>query len=190
MILTSFRQQVTLPIPTTKRTPKQPTLIRVKGYAITYNVEILNFFNPELQLKDTESIIKNKLKKLLTELRGFKFVTTLVLVFKKIESDDKTKYKAFYSHSKAKVVINESDIHDLFELIYNTIISIIEKLFGKGSDQIIVYVTEHNIKISKYNPLTGSSYTKLLKELDHPRKRLIDIQNIDDNECFKWCLVR
>ena len=74
------------------------------------------------------------MKKLLTELRGFKFVTTLVLVFKKIESDDKTKYKAFYSHSKAKVVINESDIHDLFELIYNTIISIIEKLFGKGSD--------------------------------------------------------
>ena len=28
------------------------------------------------------------------------------------------------------------------------------------------------------------------KELDHPRKGLINIQNIDDNECFKWCLVR
>ena len=31
-------------------------------------------------LEDTESAIKNKLKNLLTELRGFKFVTTLVLV--------------------------------------------------------------------------------------------------------------
>ena len=30
----------------------------------------------------------------------------------------------------------------------------------------------------------------MLKELDHPRKGLINIQNIDDNECFKWCLVR
>ena len=28
------------------------------------------------------------------------------------------------------------------------------------------------------------------KELDHPRKELINIQNIDDNECFKWSIVR
>ena len=41
-----------------------------KGYGSTYNVEIVNSFKPELQLKDTESAIKNKLKKLLTELRG------------------------------------------------------------------------------------------------------------------------
>ena len=27
-----------------------------KDFASTYNVEILNFFDPELQLKDTESI--------------------------------------------------------------------------------------------------------------------------------------
>ena len=50
-----------------------------KGYESTYNVEILN--NPELQLKDTESAIKSKLIELLTQLKGFKFVTTLVLAF-------------------------------------------------------------------------------------------------------------
>ena len=38
-----------------------------KGDA-SYDVEILNSFNPELQLKDTESAVKNKLKKLLTIL--------------------------------------------------------------------------------------------------------------------------
>ena len=46
------------------------------------------------------------------------------------------------------------------------------------------------ISITKYNPLAGSSYIKLSKELDHPRKRLIDIQSIDDNEYVKCCLVR
>ena len=30
---------------------------------------------------------------------------------------------------------------------------------------------------------------KLTKELDHPRKGLINIENVDDNECFKWLLV-
>ena len=37
-----------------------------KGYESTYNVDILNFFNPELQLEDTESAIKSKLVELLT----------------------------------------------------------------------------------------------------------------------------
>ena len=32
-----------------------------KGYASTYNVKILNSFRPELQFKDTESVIKSKL---------------------------------------------------------------------------------------------------------------------------------
>ena len=44
---------------------------------------ILNTFNPEVQLKDTESAIKNKLKKSLNELRGFQFVTILVFALKK-----------------------------------------------------------------------------------------------------------
>ena len=42
-----------------------------KGHASTYNVEILNFFNPEFQFKDTESAIKDKLTDLLPELRVF-----------------------------------------------------------------------------------------------------------------------
>ena len=52
-----------------------------RGYASTYNVEILISFNPELQPKDTESAIKRKLINFLFELGGFKFVTTLVLEF-------------------------------------------------------------------------------------------------------------
>ena len=33
-----------------------------KDFASSYNIDILNFFNPELQLRDTESAIRNKLK--------------------------------------------------------------------------------------------------------------------------------
>ena len=72
----------------------------------------------------------------------------------------------------------------------STIILNIQISFGKGSGRIIDSVIEHNINKSKYNPLAGSSYIKLAKELNHPRIGLINIQNIDDNECFKWFLVR
>ena len=54
-----------------------------RGYASNYCAEILNFLNHELQLKDTESIIRDKLEDLLSELRRFKFVATIALEFKK-----------------------------------------------------------------------------------------------------------
>ena len=63
----------------------------------------MNSFNPELQIKDTEFAIENKLIDRLSKLRGFKFMTTLVLEFRKIKSDDETKYSIFYLNSKAKV---------------------------------------------------------------------------------------
>ena len=117
-------------------------------------------------------------------------MTTLVLAFKKIESKDKTKYDNFYSSSKAHIIIDESDIENVFKSVYTTIIENIQKSSGIGSGWINDLVINHSISISKYNPLAGSSYIKLPKELDHPRKGLINIQNKADNECFKWCLVR
>ena len=65
-----------------------------KGFASFFNVEILYSFNHELQIKDTESATKE----LITELRGFTFVTTLMLVFKKVVSDNKTKCDSFHSN--------------------------------------------------------------------------------------------
>ena len=49
-----------------------------------YNIEILNLFDPELQLIKTKPAIKNKLKELLSELKKFKVQTVLVLDYKKI----------------------------------------------------------------------------------------------------------
>ena len=49
-------------------------------------------------------------------------MTTLVLVFKKVESDGKTKYDTFYLSSKTEIIIHESDIDDVFQLICTAII--------------------------------------------------------------------
>ena len=125
----------------------------------------MNSVNPELQLKDNEYAITNTILDLLTKLKTFKFVTTLNLEFQKIESDDKTIKSTFNSNSKAKTIINERDIDNVFESIYSAIISDIQKSLGQGSDWIINSVIDH-----KYKPLSGSIYTKLPKELDNPKK--------------------
>ena len=99
----------------------------------------------------------------MTELKGFKFLTTLVVDSEKIDSDEETKDDIFYSNSKAETIINEGNINDVFKLIYGTILSNIQKTLGKGSGWIIDSVVDHTINISKYNPLAGSSYVKLPK---------------------------
>ena len=49
------------------------------------------------------------------ELKGFEFVTTLVLEFRKIESDDKTKNSTFYLNLKEETIINETDNDHYFD---------------------------------------------------------------------------
>ena len=72
-----------------------------------------------------------------TQFKGFKYVTALVLVFKKTECEDKTKYDTFCLHSKGETIINENDIDDVFQSIYTTIISNIQNSLGKSSGWII-----------------------------------------------------
>ena len=73
----------------------------------------------------------------MTELRGFKF-ETLALVFKKTESEDKTKHKTFYSNSKAEIILNEIEIDDVFKLIYTTFKSNIENFLGKCKGELLI----------------------------------------------------
>ena len=64
-------------------------------------------------------------------------MTALVLVFKKTECENKTKYDTFCLHSKGETIINENHIDDVFQSIYTTIISNIQKSLGKSSGWII-----------------------------------------------------
>ena len=84
-----------------------------------YNVEILNLFDPELQLINTKPIIKNKLKELLSKLKKFKVETILVLDYEK-RNDCKI------IHSYTKLIANDSDIDKTFiSMLQNIITKII-----------------------------------------------------------------
>ena len=102
--------------------PKRAYAFQV--FTSIHNVETLNSYNPELQLKDTEFENKSELTNLLTQIKGFKFVPTLVLVFKKIESEYKTKYDTFYSNSKAEILSMTGALclTFVFQSIYTTLL--------------------------------------------------------------------
>ena len=66
-------------------------------------------------------------------------------------------------------------IDDVLQSIYTAIITNIQKTLRKSSGWIIDSIIDHTISISKKNLLAGSSDIKPPKELDHPRKGLINI---------------
>ena len=79
----------------------------------------------------------------MTQIKGFKFRTTLISMIKKRDSEDKRKYDNFYSRSKAEIIINEPDTDNMFQSIYTTIITNIQNYLAKGSSWVINSVIEN-----------------------------------------------
>ena len=92
-------------------------------YVPSYNIAILNPFDPELQLMNTKPIIQNKLKEFLSELKQFKVQATLVLEYKK-----RNDCKIF--HSSAKLIA--SDSYTIATLSYSQIYKNIYKAKWQG----------------------------------------------------------
>ena len=70
-----------------------------------YNIEVLNLFDPELQLINSKSMIKNKFKELLSEWKKSEVQTILILHYKKINN-----CKIF--NSNVKLIARDLDINE------------------------------------------------------------------------------
>ena len=104
-----------------------------------YNVEILNLFDPELQLINTKPVIKNKLKELLSELKKFKVQTILVLEYKKRKD-----CKIFHSSSEQTAI--DSDFDEAFTSMYQSIMTKIKK-YASESWIVLDVIINRSIKI-------------------------------------------
>ena len=137
--------------------------------------------DPTVQLKVSELSIKDLLRDLLNEIKGFKYQMTL-----EVKSDGNIEYSPVYFSSTTKTVINfKFDLDQSFqEIIYR-----IDNWISEGSGWIIEQIHNQYLNVSSYCPLIGSTYIELPNELKHSRKELINIQN-DDNKCFLWCHIR
>ena len=103
-----------------------------------YNAQILNLFDPKLQLINTKPVIKNKLKELLSDLKKFKVQTILVLNCKK--RNDHINF-----HSSYKLIARDSDIDETFKPINKGIMT--KKNCANESCIVFDVIIKHSIKI-------------------------------------------
>ena len=104
-----------------------------------YNVEILNLFDPELQLINTKLMIKleemKKLKELLSKLKKFKIQIILILGYKRND------LKIFHS-----LIVSDSDIDETFKSMHQSIMAKINNYACKDWT-VLEVIIKHSIKI-------------------------------------------
>ena len=181
---------INVPVPNIKELNKA-----LKGHAKSFGIGIQDYLNPLDHFTKTKVFIESHLESLLRDMKGFKFIQTLEVMFVKMittDSINKTTvqiYKKAFFNSKAKTVTKASDIEHELSMSRQEILKTIEEWVSEGSGWAINHINSHYINITLYKPLNGSSYIELPTELRNPKKGLINIKNKDD-ECFRWCHIR
>ena len=187
-----------IPKPRTDRPlqiPKIKELNRaLKGHAKSYEIDLQDNLNPLNHFTKTRPLTESHLEDLLKTMKGFKFIETLEVTFKKDTIDSKTGkrvsiYKTVFFNGKTKIVTMVDDIEPQLNMSRQEILNTIDKWVSEGSGWVIDRTDSHYINVTTYKPLHGSSYIEIPMELRNPKKGLINIKNKDD-ACFRWCHIR
>ncbi|CAG8666260.1 4083_t:CDS:2, partial [Ambispora gerdemannii] len=139
--------------------------------------------------KLNEGEIVNVYKRELALKGELKIRIVLYAYMKKIKPETPEPiYKTFPFKHEIIEIIREDRINATIEKGYNEIIDQIEDEAIQESGWSFVRAEEVFLEISAFRPLRGSNYLPLPEALDKPQLGLINPQNNDDNECFKWCI--
>ena len=165
----------------------------LKGHATSYGIELQDNLNPLNHFTKTKVLAESHLEGLLKTMKGFKFIETLEVTFKKETINSKTGervsiYKTVFFNGRAKTITKADDIEHELSMSRQEILNVIDKWVSEGSGCVIDRIDSHYINVTTYQPLNGSSYIKLAMKLRNPMKGLINIKNKDD-ECFRWCHI-
>ena len=180
------KKPVPAPLP---RTKIEQVANALKGFTKSFEIGIKDNKDPLEQLQSTKKAVEYHIVKMLTSMKGLKFVETLKVTFKKLVNDE-TVYKTAYFNSKPQTIINNTEIPGALQLSKQQILNIIAQWISEGSGWTIESVDNHYLNIVQYQPMKGSSYIKLPQELRNGKKGLINMKNEDNYECFRWCHIR
>ena len=131
-----------------------------------------------VQLQASKSSIKDLFNDLLNETKGFKYQITVKVLLKKYKSNGEIEFAPVYFNSSTKTIINHR--YKLDQSFQETLYRI-DAWINRGSGWVIELIESQYINIFTYRSLVGISYIDFPIELKHPKKRLINIKNNDQN---------
>ena len=95
----------------------------------------------------------------------------------------------FYFHSALKIILENTDVEEVFNEMVDEIEASIQKAENaQGSGWVLERIINITLHTAKWDPLNAGSYMELPANLKN-KKAIINMKN-QDNECFKWCVLR
>ena len=76
----------------------------------------------------------------------------------------------------------------IFDVLTNRLIELSQQFQNQGSGWQFRKVESLDINIDPFEPLSGSSYIPLPKKIAD-KNAIINVKNLNDNECFKWAVT-
>ena len=159
-----------------------------KRYAKSFKIEIVDKKDASVQLYSSKTCIRDLFKVLLHEMKGFKYQITLYIILKKDKLNDKKEYAETYFNLFVKIVMSEN-FDNSIDKSFEEILYRFDNWINEGFGSTIELRNPQYLNISRYIPLFGGTFFELPKELNNPKKGLINLRN-RDNRCFLWCHVR
>ena len=158
----------------------------LKKFTTQYIIHGKDGYDPLTFLK----IVKPEVIKLLKDTRSIKVKMVLKCMMQKydMETDDEIiKESAF--HSDVDVNLEATDVNELYNTMSGVVLERLATFQQRGSNWRFRSIINLELHTVKYKPLGGSSYIKLPDELEL-KHAVINPENRDDNECFKWAVTR
>ena len=164
---------------------KRRTAFRQK--VVEYEVEILDPFSVWNQMRLTRVYVEEVLRERFNQLGSINFREMLMIRFKKPLEDGV--FQESVVSVKNRNLVRLEELEELLDEVMREISDKLSKYDINGSGWVFDIILSHDLHVSKYDPVVGSSYLELPKKLKNPMKGLINIKN-NDEKCFLWCHVR
>ena len=123
--------------------------------------------------------------------RNIKTKLYLNCLMSRSDPDHGTVIKKFKFHSIGYKIITETiDPHEIYNEMMDEIEEEIQKVEqAEGSGWVFLEVENLTLHTDIWDPIKGSSYIDLPKELKN-KNAIINMKNEDNDKCFLWCVLR
>ena len=154
------------------------------GQSTIWFVDGSEYLDPEVFLYDVEEGVK----KMVDEVKKSKKVSmNLSCILEKEDAKTGNKMEdTFGSRSKTKVVTLQ--LGDAYGEMRDKMLENLAEFQKNGSGWRLKSIYGLEIKITKYNPLSGLGYSKLPPFI--AKKNIVINMRNDDTQCFKWAATR
>ena len=145
---------------------------------------------------EASQILKKDLTKTIKIMPRFKFTSVLTVHFVKFfqaldkdgsEITEKEHSKSYLNIYRAMVVLTPSDVDHAVNNYISSFDTAYEMINLNGSGWSIDNISHHTTMIYENRNLVGSKWIPTPASIDHAKNGLVNIKNMDDSECLKWC---